>query len=215
MSLLACAGVEHDGRRSSYQFTFKRETVAMQLPLQLSFRNMEPSEAIEAIVRQKAARLDSLANHIMSCRVVIEPAGQHHLHGNLYQVHLDIKLPGGEIAITREPSKHVKYKNLTLAIRDAFDSARRKLEDFVREERGAIKAHETTPHGRVIKVFPDEGYGFLQTPDGRELYFHRNSVLHEGFGRLQIGTEVTFAEEEGIKGPQATTVKPVGRHHHL
>jgi cold shock CspA family protein len=176
---------------------------------------MEPTEAIEAIVRQKAARLDSFASRIMSCRVVIEPAGKHRLHGNLYAVHLDIKLPGGEIAITREPSKHVKYKNLTLAIRDAFDSARRKLEDFVREERGTVKEHKPATHGRVGKLFPEEGYGFLQTPDGREIYFHRNSVLDEGFGRLQIGTEVTFAEEEGAKGPQATTVRRVGRHHRL
>jgi cold shock CspA family protein len=174
---------------------------------------MEPTEAIEAIVRQKAARLDSFASRIMSCRVVIEPAGKHHLHGNLYAVHLDIKLPGGEIAITREPSKHIECKNLTLAIRDAFDSARRKLEEFVREERGAVKAHEPTPHGRVTKRFPDEEYGFLQTPDGREIYFHRNSVLGEGFDRLQIGTEVTFVEEEGAKGPQATTVRQV--HHRL
>jgi cold shock CspA family protein len=187
----------------------------MQLPLQLSFRNMEPTEAIEAIVRQKAARLDSFASRIMSCRVVIEPAGKHQLHGNLYAVHLDIKLPGGEIAIIREPRKHVKYKNLTLAIRDAFDSARRKLEDFVREERGAVKAHKPAPHGRVAKLLPDEGYGFIQTPDGREIYFGRNSVLGEGFDRLLIGREVTFAEEDGAKGPQATTVRPVGSRHHL
>jgi cold shock CspA family protein/ribosome-associated translation inhibitor RaiA len=176
---------------------------------------MEQSEALESLVRKKAAKLDSFANRIMSCRVVIEPSGKHHLHGNLYAVHLDIKLPGAEIAITREPSKHIKYKNLTLAIRDAFESARRQLEDFVREERGTVKAHEPAPHGRVTKLFPDEEYGFLETPDGREIYFHRNSVLSEGFDRLQIGTEVTFAEEEGAKGPQATTVRRVGSHHRL
>ena len=58
----------------------------MQLPLQVSFRHMEHSEAIEALIRERAAKLDTFADHIMSCRVVVEPAGKHHLHGNLYEV---------------------------------------------------------------------------------------------------------------------------------
>ncbi len=81
--------------------------------------------------------------------------------------------------------------------------------------RGAVKALERAPHAWVSKLFPEEGYGFLETPDGREVYFHRRSVLHERFDRLEVGTEATFVEEEGKRGPQASTVKPVGRHHHL
>lgn len=187
----------------------------MQLPLQVSFRHMDHSDAIEALIHEKAAKLDTFANHIMSCRVVVEPAGKHHLHGNLYEVHLDITLPGGEIAVTREPSQHTEYRDISVAIRDAFDAARRQLEDYVRRQRGAVKAHETSPHARVSRLFPDEGYGFLATPDGREIYFHRNSVLNGTFDRLEVGTEVTFVEEAGSKGPQASTVRPVGRHSHL
>jgi cold shock CspA family protein len=67
----------------------------------------------------------------------------------------------------------------------------------------------------VSKLYPDEGYGFIGTTDGRDVYFHRDSVLHEGFDHLRIGTEVTFAEEVGEKGPQASSVRAVGRHHHL
>jgi cold shock CspA family protein len=74
----------------------------------------------------------------------------------------------------------------------------------------ADKVKATFPRGRVIRLFREEGYGFLETPDGREIYFHRNSVLHPGFDRLEIGTEVRFAEEEGEKGPQASTVAIVG-----
>jgi len=187
----------------------------MQLPLQVSFRHMEHSETIEALVREKASRLDEFATQIMSCRVVVEPVGKHHLHGNLYEVRIDIMVPGEEIAVTREPSEHTEYKDIQVAIRDAFDSARRRLEDYVRRRRGAVKALETAPHARVSRLFPDEDYGFLSTLDGREIYFHRHSVLHEGFDHLQIGTAVAFVEEEGKKGPQASTVRPVGRHHHL
>lgn len=176
---------------------------------------MDHSEQIETLVREKAGKLEKFADHIMSCRVVVEPAGKHHLHGNLYEVRIDIMVPDEEIAVTREPSQHTECRDIHVALRDAFDSARRKLEDYVRRRRGTVKALETAPHARVSKLFPDEGYGFLETPDGREVYFHRHSVLHEGFDRLQIGTEVTFVEEEGKKGPQASTVRPVGRHHHL
>jgi len=188
----------------------------MKLPLQVSFRHMEHSDAIEAIVRERADRLDEFASHIMSCRVVVEPSGKHHLHGNTYEVRIDLTLPGGEIAVTREPSQHTESKDIAVAIRDAFDSARRQLEDYVRRQRGSVKAHETAPPaGRVSKIFPEEGYGFIETPDSREIYFHRDSVLHEAFDRLEIGAEVTFVEEEGKKGPQASTVNPVGRHHYL
>jgi cold shock CspA family protein len=187
----------------------------MQLPLQVSFRHMDPSEAIEAIVRERADELDTFAGDIMSCRVVVEPAGKHHEHGNLYEVRIDLTLPGEEIAVTREPGKHTEYKDIQVAVRDAFDAARRKLEDYVRRRRQDVKTHEVPAHGRVSQLFPREGYGYIETPDGREVYFHRHSVLHEGFDGLEVGTEVSFVEEEGHKGPQASTVKLVGRHHHL
>jgi cold shock CspA family protein/ribosome-associated translation inhibitor RaiA len=176
---------------------------------------MEHSEAIEALVREKAAKLDTFSDHIMSCRVVVEPAGKHHLHGNLYEVRIDLTVPGEEIIVTREPSEHTEYRDIHVALRDAFDSTRRKLEDYVRRRRQFVKTLDTAPHGRVSKLFPDEGYGFIETPDGREVYFHRHSVLLEGFDKLRIGTEVSFVEEQGKKGPQASTIKIVGRHHHL
>jgi cold shock CspA family protein/ribosome-associated translation inhibitor RaiA len=181
----------------------------MQLPLQISFRHMRPSLAIAAAVRDKAAKLDKFADHIMGCRVVLEPAGKHHRHGNLYAVRIDLTVPGEEIAVTGTPGQHVEYRDVEVALRDAFDAARRQLEDYVRRRRGFVKAHEGPPHGRVTKLFPHEGYGFIETPDGREVYFHRNGVLNSGFHRLTVGTEVTFAEEAGTKGPQASTVRVV------
>lgn len=187
----------------------------MHIPLQVSFRHMEHSEPIEALIREKVARLEEFwPDHLMGCRVVVEPVGKHHEHGNLYEVRIDLTVPGEEIVVTREPSQHTEYRDVHIAIRDAFDSARRQLEDYVRRRRGSVKSLETAPRARVSKLFPAEGYGFLETPDGREIYFHRNSVLHEGYDHLAIGAEVAFVEEAGEKGPQASTVKPVGRHGH-
>jgi cold shock CspA family protein len=173
---------------------------------------MERSPALEATIIDRASRLDRFASHIMSCRVVVEPAGRHHKHGNQFEVHIDITLPEGEVVATREPSEHKEYKDIDIAIRDAFDAATRKLEDYVRRQRGDVKAHIGAPHGRVSKVMAGEGYGFLTTPEGREIYFHRNSVLNDAFDRLEIGAEVAFEEEEGNRGPPASTIRLVGRH---
>jgi cold shock CspA family protein len=173
---------------------------------------MEPDPALEEKIRKRAARLDTFASHIMSCRVVVEPAGKHHEHGNQFVVRVDLTLPGDEIIATREPREHSEYREISVAIRDAFDSAARQVEDYVRRQRGAVKTHVGTPHGKVSKLLPDEDFGFLTTPEGREIYFHRNCVLNNAFDRLVIGTEVAYSEEAGEKGPQATTVKLVGRH---
>lgn len=184
----------------------------MQLPLQVSFRQLEPSAEIEAIVAEKAAVLDRFADRIMSCRVTIEPAGKHRRQGNQYAVHIDLKLPGHEIAISREPSQHVEHREIGVTLRDAFDAARRQIEDFVRVRRSAVKAHEPSPHAKVARLFPDQGYGFVVGSDGREIYFHRHSVLDDAFDRLEAGSEVSVVEEQGERGPQASTVKLVGRH---
>lgn len=186
----------------------------MQLPLQITFHKMAHSDAIEALVREKARKLDQFADHIMSCRVVVEVPHHHHEYGNQYQVRIDITVPGEEIVANREPAQHTQYRDVQVAIRDAFDAAERQLEDYVRRRRGYVKELDTAPHGRIAKLFPQEGYGFIETLDGREIYFHRHSVLHEGFDHLHKGTEVSFVEEEGKQGPQASTVKIVGRHGH-
>jgi cold shock CspA family protein/ribosome-associated translation inhibitor RaiA len=173
---------------------------------------MERLPALDATIRKKAARLDKFAEHIMSCRVVIEPIGMHHKHGNQYEARLDITLPNGEVVTTREPSERKQYKEISVAVRDAFDSAARQLEDYVRLQRGSVKFHQKAPHAQISKLMPGEDYGFLMTADGREIYFHRNSVLNDSFDRLKLGIEVSYAEEEGERGPQASTVKLVGRH---
>ena len=183
----------------------------MELPVQISFRGVPSTEAIETNVRTHAARLDRYYDHIMGCRVMIESPHRRHHQGKLYHVRIDLTVPGGELVVSREPTEHHAYEDVYVAIRDAFDAARRRLEDHARRQRGAVKAHDARPVARVCKLFPTEGYGFVETPGGRELYFHRNSVLDDGFDRLEIGSSVEFAEEPGEQGPQASTVRIMGK----
>jgi|SRR5579863_442503 len=178
----------------------------MRLPLQIAVRNMSLSESVETDIRKKAAWLESFSDQIIGCRVTVEAPHRHHHKGPLYNVRVDLTVPGTELVIKREPNEDVY-----VALRDAFDAARRQLEDFVQRQRGATKTHEAPLRALVSKLFEEDGYGFLETPDGLEIYFHRNSVLDGGFDRLKIGTEVRFVEEAGEKGPQASTVSIVAR----
>jgi ribosomal subunit interface protein len=185
----------------------------MQIPLQITFQNMEPSPAVEARIREKAEKLDHFHDHIMACRVIVESTGQHHHHGNLYQIRIDITVPGSEVVVSRDSGLNHAHEDIYVAIRDAFNAARRQLEDRLRRTQRKVKNHETPPHGRVIEYFPEDGYGRIQTPDGREIYFHENSVLNGSFRELNIGSEVRFVEGQGEVGPQASSVRPVGKHH--
>ncbi len=185
----------------------------MTVPLQITFRNMDSTEVIEDEIRDKASKLDHFYDRITSCRVVVEVPHRHHHKGIAYHVRVDVKVPGWEVVINREPTKHSTHEDVYISIQEAFDAARRQLQDYARRQRGEVKGHEGVPMARVSKVFSQGGYGFLETEDGREIYFHRNSVLDGHFEHMEVGTEVHFAEEAGEKGPQASTVRPVGKHH--
>ncbi len=173
----------------------------MKLSLKITTRNLDLTETIKEEIHGKAEKLDHFYDRIMRCRVVVESPHHHRQKGVLYNVRIDLKVPGSELVVNRQ-----SHKDINVAIRDAFDAMRRKLEDFARRKHGDLKHHEEVPHAHVSALFPDEGYGFLTTPDGREIYFHRHSVLNNDFKQMKIGTEVRFVEEQGEKGPQASTV---------
>lgn len=184
-----------------------------QIPLQINFRDMEPSPAVETRIREKTARLERFLDRIIGCRVTVEQKNRHQRKGKLYNVRIEISVPGKDIFVGRVGPQDHAHEDVYVAIRDAFDAATRQLEDDVRRMRGDVKAHGASPHGKVVRLLPD--YGFIRTPDGQDIYFHRNSVAEDGFEALKIGSEVRFvlAEKEGEEGPQASTVLAVGKHH--
>lgn len=190
-----------------------KQAALLQLPLQLVFRNLDPSPAIEAKIRERVGKLDLYYDQIMSCRVAVEAPHKHHHKGKLYHVRINLTVPDKELVVSREPDQHHAHEDVYVAIRDAFDAMRRQLEDYARRRRGKVKHHEAPPHGRIAKLFPEEGYGNIETLDGRLVYFHQNSVVDTDFSKLETGSEVRFVEEMGEKGPQASTVYVIGRHH--
>ena len=182
--------------------------------LQITFRNLDASPSVEARIRERARELERFFDRVVSCRVVIE-APNRRRHGDLYHIRVDLKIPGKEIVVKRDPLAHHAHEDIYVAVRDCFDAVRRQLEDYVRRRRGDIKAHEVPAHGRISSLIAESNYGFIAAGDGTEVYFHRNAVANGGYEKLRVGEEVRFSvyPGEGEKGPQASSVIPVGKHH--
>jgi cold shock CspA family protein len=203
------------------------------IPTQVTFRGLQHSDALESEIRQRVAWLEQFYDGIVRCRVLIEIPHRHRHDGRHFHVRVEMTVPGGTpIVVSHDPSLHGGLKDLqevahhkgtevegvhryaAVAIREAFDAARRRLEDFAREQRGAVKTHQVPASGEVVDLDTVGGFGFIQSGESR-IYFHRASVLDDGFDQLTIGTRVAFVEERGEQGPQASTVRVLGKHHYI
>lgn len=184
----------------------------MQYPVQVTFRDMSISDAIEAACWEEAEKLERYCPRLTSCRVVVAESHRRRRQGNLFEIRIDLTLPGTELVVNREPPAHAQHEDVQVAIRESFDTARRLLKKHVEKAHGVPRQRETPPVGRVCKLFPEESYGFIEADDDHEIYFHRHSVLNDAFDSLELGDEVRYAEESGVHGPQASTVHLVGKH---
>lgn len=179
----------------------------MEVTLQITTRDIPHSETLETHIREKAEKLEKFYPHIMSCRIVVELPHKHHHQGRLFDVRIDMTVPGGELVVNR-----VANEDVYVAARDAFDAAKRQLEDYARRQRGDTKLHAPVLRGKVIQLFKTEDYGFIETPDGRELYFQRDNLAGHDFDQLAVGDTVQFLEDIGSEGYQAKRVS-TGKHH--
>ncbi|GBD42591.1 Cold shock protein 1 [bacterium HR40] len=180
----------------------------MATPVEIRFHDVPHSDFIEARVREKIAELEKVYDRIHSIRVVIDKESNRHQKGNTYRIRLFIHVPGKEIVINHNQRDDPAREDFKFALREAFDAAERELKEFKAKQRGEVKRHEEPPQGRVVRLFRDQGYGFIELDDGQEIYFHRNAVVNNGFDGLEIGTRVRVhvAENESPFGPQASTV---------
>ncbi len=181
----------------------------MQTPLEITFHNMQASESVEAEIRKRAEKLGKLYDRMVGCRVSVEGLHKQHRTGNIYEVHIEMLVPGQNLVVSREPHR-VKERfanpDVYASVREAFKAAERQLKDFKTRQRGDVKAHAAMLPGRVAQLVPDHDHGFIATPNGTQLYFHRNSVMNGGFDSLKPGDPVSFVEATGDTGPTASKV---------
>lgn len=170
-------------------------------PVKIVIRDMESSLALEDHIRRKAEKLEQYYHRIHKCNVIVDIPQKHKRQGKLFRVTIDLTVPGKEIVVN-----HKFDQDIYVAIRDAFHAATRKLENYARIRRGDVKNHESANLGYVSKLFPEEGYGFIQSIEGSEFYFSMANVNHTQFDNLQIGDIVQFIGATGAEGMQAHRV---------
>jgi cold shock CspA family protein/ribosome-associated translation inhibitor RaiA len=185
----------------------------MQVPLSITYRYVEKNDAVEELIRSKAAKLEQVCDYMISCSVAIEQDQKFQRSGSPFRVRIDMVVPPGhELVVKRESSGGEIHDKLPEVIRDAFSAARRQLQKLTERQRGRVKTHPEQEMGAIVsRLFPEEDYGFLKTLEGEEIYFHKNSVTSNDFDRLEVGTGVNYAAQQGEKGLQASTVRIVDK----
>ena len=166
--------------------------------LQITFRDVTNTPAVEAVIRKKAEKLKLYYDRVISCHVVIELDDKHKSHGKRYNVRVDIRVPGKDLVSTRKCDEDVY-----VALRDAFAALSRQLEEHSRKRQGRVKSHNHVMHGTVVRMVTDDGYGFIEGRDGHEYYFSVTNMCYPQFDKLEIGDVVEYTPEPTKDGQHA------------
>jgi cold shock CspA family protein len=184
----------------------KLQEETVQTPLKIDFQGFTPNDRQKAAIQEHIEAFEKRFGAISSGRITVVGPGGRHQSGGLYGINLWFRLPDGkEVDASRTPDADERHSDFFFALNDSFKRARSQLQDKVGRLRGGVKHHEPQATGTVTKLFED--HGFLENSAGQEIYFHRNSVLNGHFGKLKLGLQVSFVEETGEDGPQASTVR--------
>jgi cold shock CspA family protein len=183
--------------------------MALPVPLELSFREVQHRDELEQLVRKHAERLERFCDHIDSCRVAVERPHRHQGAGDEFRVRIDLRIaPSHELVVTQQSTEAAIDK----VVRDAFHVAERRVKKLNAQQHGQVKLHAAQAmHGVIAKLF--DSYGFISS-NGREIYFHANSLVSAEFRELRVGMGVAWREEPGLDGPQATSVRVIDRRGH-
>lgn len=180
----------------------------MDVPPEITYRGVEKTEILDNLIQDKIANLEKYSNRINSCRISVELDQSSRTTSNIYRVRIDLTMAQGqEIPVVEKTRPDDEKLGVEAIVRRAFDVAKRRAIKKKERQSKDVKFHpEQTVQGLVKKIFPDEGYGFIQALDGQDIYFHENSVSNNDFDRIIVGTGVTYSAETGDKGLQATIV---------
>jgi len=187
----------------------------MNVPLEIAFKNLQTSEALEKLIRDRVARLEQSHPRLMSCRVVVETPYRSAAGGKQpLGIAVEVTLPGAGPVVAKDSQERRDSKgDETAFVTRAFKRIERQLEDEAEIRRGDVKSHGSEAAlGRVVRLFPEQNYGFVEYAGSPDLYFTRNAVSGDGYDQLKVGAmvRVTVASGEGPMGPQASSVRPVG-----
>ena len=183
----------------------------MQIQPQVTFKEIDRSDEIEARVRERIKGLEKVSDRITSCHVRVRAPHQRHRKGAQYVIDIDVITPSGSVHIGREPGDNFAHEDVNVAIRDAFNAAERKLRKLKERHKGRPEVLSAPLQGRIEVLDPEDGFGQIATTDGRLIYFHKHSLVGGTFSDLTVGdvVELSIDYEDSDEGPHASMVRPI------
>ena len=184
----------------------------MQTPIEIAFKHVEPSDEIRELIAEKADQLEKFYDGITSCHVYVRAPHQSQRKGNLFEVTIEVRVPGDELVVRHNQNDAPRHEHLEVALRDAFAAMARELKRWKDQASGEVKAHDGPLQGKIVEIHHDKDYGQIIATDNRLIYFHRNSVVDGSFDDLRPrdAVELVVQTKESDIGPQASTVRPIG-----
>lgn len=167
-------------------------------PIEILFRNLAHSQAIEDNARQHAEKLGRYFNRIFNCHVIIETHHHHH-KGNIYHITINLDVPHAELVVNRDLADDHAHEDPYVALRDAFDAMKRQLQSYSQKLHGKVKHHTSHHKGKVLEIAPLADYGYIETGDGQKIRFSSKSVIDYDFSKIEVGDNVEFVlvDEDG------------------
>lgn len=176
--------------------------------IQVTFRDIPYSKAVEDHIHDHAEKLSQYFERFIHCRVVLTIPQNHKHQGKLYNIRINLAVPSKELVVTRQQDE-----DIYIAIRDAFNALSRQIEDYIRKRRGDVKTHLLPVHGFIVRLFPEDDFGFIRGQDGNEYYFSGSNVATTSLDHLAVGDTVRFHSEPSNDGLQARRIT-IERHNH-
>lgn len=188
----------------------------MQRPLQIAFRNVESSPALETAIRGRVEELEQRFPRIIGCRVVVEVPHRGSESAKVpISFSVEVDVPGRSTVVAKEQQeRHESKDDRLVPMNRAFEAIEKQLEKIsASREDGPETSEAAGESGMIVRLFPEQNYGFVQVDNSQELYFTRNAVAGDAFGELRTGmlVHVTRSSDEGPMGPQANSVRLLDR----
>lgn len=181
----------------------------MQVPPEMAFRGVQPTDDLKALILEGIEKLEAVHPRLITCRTMVDDVTPERRSGNNYRVRLEISIPHKTVIVDQSHPDGAEHHDVAQTIREAFSVARERLKKVKAVQRGDVKTHDLPPHGRIVRLLSEDGgvrYGFLESRDGRQIYFSEDALVDLDYDELEVGDEVRYTSAEGGDGPRASTV---------
>ncbi len=185
----------------------------MQNIAQITFKDIDHSDAVEARIRERIEKLEQIYDRIISCKVWVRAPHGRKTKGKHYVIDIELQTPIGTLSVGRKPGDVNAHEDIYVSIRDSFNAMERQLRKQKEQHSGRPEESLSPLQGTIESLDPEKDCGQIATTDGRLIYFHRNAVIDQSYDDLKTGDAVELVvDREGAEdGPHASTVRPISK----